>query len=108
MNYEGSYLNDIKFNKENEKMVGGYVYGKPIKEKEILEYTEGGGLKTFEAPIGLIVNKCHNNTSKFKESHIGVISMNRINEFLDLNYKPMKHLSRKVTNIIKNKTKKKR
>lgn len=113
MYFEPSFLNSIQFNKNSDTMVGGYTYPtkpKPnvniLYDKELLDYKkdglnkndviEGGGSNsTLQVPIGLVVNKHDDNMTMTKGTYTGVIDIQKINEFLDLNYKPLKLLTRK-------------
>ena len=114
MNFEPSFLNSVQFNKNSDCMVGGYTYPtkpKPnvniLYDKELLEYKKddlnkkdtiggGGNNSVMQVPIGLVVNKYDDNMSTMKGTYKGVIDIQKINEFLDLNYKPLKLLTRKI------------
>jgi len=85
-------------------MVGGYTYPikKPLYDKSLLDdlnenyITEGGGNNsTLQVPIGLVVNKHDDNMTKTKGTYTGVIDMQKINEFIDLNYRVLKQITRK-------------
>lgn len=101
MNFEPSFLNEIQYNHTNGAITGGYVYPKP-KPNNIYnqDYKEdvsiGGGSKSLiQVPVGLVVNKYDDNMSMNKGEYKGVIDIHKINEFLDLNYKPLKQITKK-------------
>lgn len=96
MNFEQSFLDSIQFNKNSDTTVGGYTYPikKPLYDKN--DITEGGGNNsTLQVPIGLVVNKHDDNMTKTKGTYTGVIDMQKINEFIDLNYRVLKQITRK-------------
>lgn len=103
MNFEPSFLNSIQFNDKNGSITGGYVYPKPKPKPQNMynqnyfekDYIEGGSKSFMQVPVGLVVNKYDDNMSINKGQYKGVIDINRINEFLDLNYKPLKQITKK-------------
>ena len=113
MNFEPSFLNSIQFNKNEDNIVGGYTYPtikpkpKPLYERELMNYKdvdlnkndniEGGGSEntTLQVPVGLVINKHNDNMSMTNGTYTGVIDMQKINEFLDLNYRVLKQITRK-------------
>ena len=111
MYFEPSFLNSIQVNKkEDDITVGGYTYpGKPkpnlLYNKELINLNKDGlnnndliegGSNGFslQIPVGLILNK-YDNIPMTKGTYTGVIDMPKIDEFLHLNYKPLKQLTKK-------------
>jgi hypothetical protein len=103
-NYKESFLKNLEFGTTENKITGGYVYKVNSKHSEIY----GGSLqRDVIVPVGLVVNDYDNNIKCPDGEYIGVIGIDRINEFLDLNHKPLKQITRKFkSNINSNRTKK--
>ena len=101
MNFEPSFLNSIQFNDKNGSITGGYVYPKPKPQNMYNQnnfeehYIEGGSKSLIQVPVGLVVNKYDDSMSITKGQYKGVVDIHRINEFLDLNYKPLKQITKK-------------
>lgn len=103
-NYAESFMKNIEFSNYENKVTGGYVYKTDNNKEEIYGGSVG---RDVIVPIGLIVNDFNDNIKNYQGEYIGVIGMDRINEFLDLNHKPLKHITRKFKNAItSNRTKK--
>ena len=97
-NYNESFLKNLEFGTTENKITGGYVYKVNGKQGEIY----GGSLQSdVTVPVGLVVNDYDDNMKCPVGEYIGVIGMNRINELLDLNHKPLKQITRKITSTIK-------
>ena len=103
--YKDSFLNNLIFENSNNIMVGGYVYKHTDKD----EFFGGSGNRKLVTLHGLTVNNYNENMKSHEGEYIGVIEVDKLNEFLDLNYKPLKQLTRNNRNKINaNKTKKHR
>ena len=103
--YKDSFLNNLIFENANNAMVGGYVY----KHRDEDEFFGGSGNRELITLPGLTVNNYNENMKSHEGEYIGVIEVDKLNEFLDLNYKPLKQLTRNNRNKINaNKTKKHR
>jgi hypothetical protein len=106
INYEESFLKNIEFGNTEDKITGGYVYAVDSKDEE---FSGGSRKRDVTIPIGLVVNDHNDNIKYHAGEYIGVIGMDRINEFLNLNYKPLKRITRKLKSFInKNRTKRNR
>jgi len=104
INYEESFLKNLEFSNTENKITGGYVYKFDGKQEEIYG---GSHQRDVIVPIGLVVNDYDENIKCHKGEYIGVIGMDRINEFFDLNHKPLKPITRKIKIAINsNRTKK--
>lgn len=103
-NYEESFLKNVEFSNIDDKFIGGYVYK---EENKGAEFNGGSRPSDVTVPVGLVVNHTDDNMKSHVGEYIGVIGMDRINEFLNLNYKPLKNVTRKFTNAVTpNRTKK--
>ena len=104
-NYEESFLKNVEFSNIENKITGGYVYKTEGKQEEIY----GGSLqRDVTVPVGLVVNNCDDNIKSRGGKYIGVIGMDRINELLGLNYKPLKNITHKLKLAIAPNRKKKK
>jgi len=100
-------LNNVLFENANNAMVGGYVY----KHTDEDEFFGGSGNRELVTLPGLTVNNYNENMKSHEGEYIGVIGIDKLNEFFDLNYKPLKQLTRNIRSRIRiktNKTKKHR
>jgi hypothetical protein len=104
INYNESFLKNMEFSNIENKITGGYVYKVDSKQPEI----QGGShQRDMIVPVGLVVNDYDDNMKCHKGEYIGVIGIDRINELLDLNHKPLKQITRNVKRTINsNRTKK--
>lgn len=103
--YKDSFLNNLIFENANNAMVGGYVY----KHIDDDEFFGGSGNRELVTLPGLTVNNYNENMKSHEGEYIGVIGIDKLNEFLNLNYKPLKQLTHSNRIKIKtNKTKKHR
>ena len=92
-NYKESFLNNLEFFSAENKMTGGYVY--KVDEKQEYEIYGGSNSRGVTVPVGLVVNDHDDNIKSVDGEYIGVIGIDRFNEFLDLNHKPLKQITRK-------------
>ena len=97
-NYKESFLNNLEFFSAENKMTGGYVY--KVDEKQEEEFYGGSNNRGVTVPVGLVVNDQDDNIKSIDGEYIGVIGIDRFNEFLDLNHKPFKQITRKFKNTI--------
>jgi hypothetical protein len=127
INYKESFFKDMEFGNTENKITGGYVYKSDIKSEDFSGgyvykddiknedfgggYVYKGDIKSEDfiggtrkrdmiVPIGLVVNDHNDNIKRYDGEYIGVIGIDRINEFLDLNHKPLKRITRKLNRII--------
>jgi hypothetical protein len=112
INYEESYLRNLDFGNTENKITGGYVYNVDSRNKDFTGgyvYEENAGNEEFgggthqrvvTVPIGLVVNRHNENIKCHSGEYMGVIGMDRINDFLNLNHKPLKQITRKFKSII--------
>lgn len=104
-NYKESFLNNLEFFNAENKITGGYVY--KITDKQEQEVYGGSIKRGVTVPVGLVVNDYDDNIKCDDGEYLGVIGIDRFNEFLDLNHKPLKQITRNIkTTINNNKTKK--
>jgi len=99
-----SRFKNLEFSNVDNKITGGYVYKVESKQNEMYG---GSRERTVIVPVGLVVNKYDDNIKYSPGEYIGVLGMDKIDEFLNLNHKPFKRITRKMENIIhSNRTKK--
>jgi hypothetical protein len=98
INYKESFLKNVDFGNSENQITGGYVYTVNGKDEE---FSGGSRQRDMTVPVGLVVNDHNDNIKHHTGEYIGVIGIDKINEFLDLNYKPLKRISRKFKSIIK-------
>jgi len=92
-NYKESFLKNLEFFNTENKITGGYVY--KVDEKQQEEVYGGSIQRGVTVPVGLVVNDYDDNIKCDEGEYIGVIGIDRFNEFLDLNHKPLKQITRK-------------
>ena len=92
-NYKESFLKNLEFFNTENKMTGGYVY--KVVEKQEDDIYGGSNNRCVTVPVGLVVNDYDDNIKSIDGEYIGVIGIDRFNEFLDLNHKPLKQITRK-------------
>jgi hypothetical protein len=97
-NYKESFLNNLEFFSNENKITGGYVYN--VDENQEEEFYGGSNNRGVTVPVGLVVNDYDDNIKRVDGEYIGVIGIDRFNEFLDLNHKPLKQITRKFKNVI--------
>lgn len=103
INYEESFLNNIEFGNTESRIVGGYVYKAHSKNEA---FYGGTNQRDVTVPVGLLVNKHNDNIKCYGGEYVGVIGIDRINDFLDLNHKSVKRITRKFKSIVnQNRTK---
>lgn len=104
-NYKESFLKQLEFVTNQHAITGGYTY-KVGDENDLFR---GGSIQgDVVVPIGLVVNDYDDNLKNYDGEYVGVLGIGVINEFLDLNYKPIKRITRKLHEVISNKNTKKK